>query len=55
MVLESILSIIVAIVVILIVWAFLKFVLKLTARIIGCTVTILIAGAIVVVGLIIVL
>lgn len=49
------LSIIGVIVLILIVWALLKFVLKMTARVVGCAVTLLIAVGIVVVGLVILL
>ena len=52
---DIVLTIIGVLVLVLIVWWLLKFVLKMTARVIGCAVTALIAIGIVVVALVIIL
>ncbi|HUS94328.1 MAG TPA: hypothetical protein VMZ24_04040 [Patescibacteria group bacterium] len=52
---DIVLTIIGVIVLVLIAWWLLKFVLKLTSRVIGCAVTALIAIGIVAVGLVIIL
>ena len=49
------LTIIGVLILVMIVWWLLKFVLKMTARVVGCAVTGLIAIGIVVVGLVIIL
>lgn len=52
---DILLTVIVIAVIVVIVWAIAKFVLRLTARVIGCVLTILIALGIVALGLVILL